>query len=234
MIVLGIDTSTSQTSVALGSEQGTIAAAFLSTGQSHHEAVTPAVDHITRWSGTPLSHIGGVAVCIGPGLFTGLRVGIQTGKSIAQVLSVPMVALTSLDVLAFAVRYTRRVICAAVDARRHEVFFALYRPAPGGVTRTTEYMVGTPATLAAELEARAEDVLLVGDGAMRYRRELESVGSHVDFASPALAYPNAAALVELSIPRFHREEFDRVADVVPLYLRKSDAEIAWDKRARTG
>jgi tRNA threonylcarbamoyladenosine biosynthesis protein TsaB len=95
-------------------------------------------------------------------------------------------------------------------------------------------MVGTPAKLAAELEARADDVLLVGDGAMRYRRELESVGSLVEFASPALAYPNAAALVELSIPRFHREEFDRVADVVPLYLRKSDAEIAWDKRARTG
>src|SRR5207249_2407784 len=133
MIVLGIDTSTSQTSVALGTERGTLAAAFLSTGQSHHEAVTPAVDHITRWSGTSISHIGGVAVCIGPGLFTGLRVGIQTGKSIAQVLSLPMVAL-----------------------------------------------------------------------------------------------------VELSIPRFHREEFDRVADVVPLYLRKSDAEIAWDKRARTG
>jgi tRNA threonylcarbamoyladenosine biosynthesis protein TsaB len=234
MIVLGIDTSTSQTSVALGSERGTLAAAFLSTGQSHHEAVTPTVDHITRWSGTSLSHIGGVAVCIGPGLFTGLRVGIQTGKSIAQVLSIPMVALTSLDVLAFAVRYTRRVIGAVVDARRQEVFFALYRPAPGGVTRTTEYMVGTPAKLAAELEARADDVLLVGDGAMRYRRELESVGSHVEFASPALAFPNAAALVELSIPRFHREEFDRVADVVPLYLRKSDAEIAWDKRARTG
>ncbi len=234
MIVLGIETSTSQTSIAIGSEQGTIASTLLSTGHSHHEVVAPAIDHITRWSGTPLSHLGGVAVGIGPGLFTGIRVGVQTGKAVAQVLSLPIVGLTSLDVLAFAVRYTRRVIAAVVDARRGEVFFALYRPAPGGVTRTTEYMVGTPAKLAAELEARADEVLLVGDGAMRYRRELESVGSLVEFASPALAYPNAAALVELSIPRFHREEFDRVADVVPLYLRKSDAEIAWDKRARTG
>ena len=234
MIVLGIETSTSQTSVAIGSERGTVASALLSTGASHHEAVTPAIDHITRWSGTSLSHVGGVAVGIGPGLFTGLRVGVQTAKAIAQVLSVPMVGLTSLDVLAFAVRYTRRVIGAVVDARRGEVFFALYRPAPGGVTRATEYMVGSPARLAGELEALPHDVLLVGDGAMRYRRQLESVGSFVEFASPALGYPHAASLVELSIPRFHREEFDRVADVVPLYLRKSDAEIAWNKRARTG
>ena len=79
-----------------------------------------------------------------------------------------------------------------------------------------------------------EEVLLVGDGAGRYRRELEAAGGHVEFASPALGYPHADELVELSIPRFHREEFDRVANVVPLYLRKSDAEIAWDQRARTG
>jgi len=234
VIVLGIETSTPQTSVALGTERGTIASTLLSAGHSHHEVVVPAVDHITRWSNTDLSQLGGIAVGIGPGLFTGLRVGVQTAKTMAQVLSVPIVALTSLDVLAFAVRYTRRDIGAVVDARRGEVFFALYRPAPGGVTRTTDYMVGTPAKLAAELEASAHEVLLVGDGAMRYRRELESVGSFVEFASPALGYPHASALVELSIPRFHREEFDRVADVLPLYLRKSDAEIAWDKRARAG
>jgi tRNA A37 threonylcarbamoyladenosine modification protein TsaB len=66
-----------------------------------------------------------------------------------------------------------------------------------------------------------------------YRRELEEAGSHVEVATAAYAHPSAAALVELAIPRFQREEFDRAYDLTPLYIRKSDAEIAWDQR-RTG
>jgi tRNA threonylcarbamoyladenosine biosynthesis protein TsaB len=95
-------------------------------------------------------------------------------------------------------------------------------------------MVYSPDALVAELEARGEEVVLVGDGAIRYRRELATLGGQVEFASPSLAYPQAASLVELSIPRLEREEFDRTFEVLPLYLRKSDAEIAWDKRARAG
>ena len=234
MIVLGVDTSTPQTTVALGTETGPLASMLLSTGRPQHDIVVPAIDHILRWSETPLSSVGGIAVGIGPGLFTGLRVGVQTAKTLAQVLGVPVVGLASLDVLAFPLRHTRRWICSVVDARRKEVFFALYRPTPGGVERASAFMVGTPANLVAEVEALGREVLLVGDGAIRYRRDLETLGRSVDFASVDLSHPHAAALVELSIPRFMREEFDRSADVVPLYLRKSDAEIAWHKRARTG
>jgi tRNA threonylcarbamoyladenosine biosynthesis protein TsaB len=234
VIVLGIETSTPQTTVALGTENGPVASMLLSTGRPQHDVVIPAIDHILRWSGTPVSSVGGIGVGRGPGLFTGLRVGVQTAKTLSQVLRVPVVGLASLDVLAFALRHSRRWICSVIDARRGEVFFCVYRPVPGGLTRASEFMVGTPSKLVAELEALAREILLVGDGALRYRRELEGLGTSVDFASADLSYPHAAALVELSIPRFMREEFDRTADVVPLYLRKSDAEIAWDKRARTG
>ncbi|MFL5796349.1 MAG: tRNA (adenosine(37)-N6)-threonylcarbamoyltransferase complex dimerization subunit type 1 TsaB [Actinomycetota bacterium] len=234
MIVLGIETSTPQTTVALGTERGTMASMLLSIGRSRHEIVIPAVQHVLEWSGTELGAVGGIAVGIGPGLFTGLRVGVQTAKSLAQVLQVPIVGLASLDVLALGVRYTNRSICSVIDARRSEVFFCFYRPMPGGIVPTSEFRVAAPDHLAAELEAHRDDVLLVGDGAVRYRRELADAGAHVEFASPALGYPHAEGLVELSIPRFLREEFDRVADVVPRYLRKSDAEIAWDNRARTG
>jgi len=173
-----------------------------------------------------------VAVGLGPGLFTGLRVGIEAGKALAQVLHVPIVAIPSLDVLAFGVRYTRRLIAAVIDARRGEVFFAFYRSVPGGVMREGEYHVAPPDHLVAELQAAGEDVLLVGNGAILYRRRFAEVGPGVEFASPALAYPRASSLVELSVPRFLREETDRLFDVVPMYLRKSDAEIAWDQRAR--
>lgn len=234
MLVLGIETSTPQTSVALGTEQGIIAGTVLSMGRPGDETVMPAITHLLQWSEVPLSSVGGIAVGLGPGLFTGMRVGITTAKTLAQVLSVPVVGLASLDVVAFSVRYCRRSICAVIDAKRGEVFYAFYRPVPGGVARETEFLVDRPEGLSAELEARPEDVLLVGNGALVYRRHLEQAGNHVEFASAAYSFPAATALVELSIPRFEREEFDRLYDVQPFYVRKSDAEIAWDKRRRAG
>ena len=230
MIVLGIETSTPQTAVALGTDREIIASTRLSAGRTHHEAVIPALEQILRWTNTPLTSIGGVAVGIGPGLFTGLRVGVEIGKSLAQSLRIPIVGIPSLDVLAFSVRHSRRPIGAAIDARRGEIFACVYRPVPGGVAREGEFMVVSPERFTAELEALGEEVLLVGNGATLYREQFEKLGAQIEFASIAQAHPEATSLVELAVPRFHREEFDRLYDVVPLYLRKSDAEIAWDRR----
>ena len=230
MIVIGIDTSTAVTSVALG-DQGRILAAASFAGVRKHDDVVPAVEQLLAWTGQELAHVGGVAVGLGPGLYTGLRVGVAAGKALAQVLKVPIVGIASLDVLAFGVHQTPRTVIAVMDARRKEVFFARYRTVHGGVMREGEYRVATPAALAAELEAAREEVLLVGDGAILYRNELE-VSGRVEVAPAPFARPWASALVTLAAPRFIREETDRLQDVVPLYLRKTDAEIAWDQRAR--
>ena len=234
MLVLGIETSTEQTAVAIGTEQGIVAAAMLTAGRPGDEVVVPAVEHLLAWSGASLASVGGIAVGLGPGLFTGMRVGIATAKSLAQALRVPIVGMASLDLVAFSVGSVRTLICAALDAKRGELFYAFYLPVPGGIARQTEFEVGSPAHLTAELEARREDILMVGNGALAYRRELEEAGSHVGFASPAHAFPAATALVELSIPRLAREDFDRLYDLKPFYVRKSDAQIAWDRSRRAG
>jgi tRNA threonylcarbamoyladenosine biosynthesis protein TsaB len=231
VIVLGIETSTPQTSVALGSQTEILAATQL-TGRARQDAVIPALQHLLDWSGLELSAVGGVAVGLGPGLFTGLRVGVEAGKSLAQVLNVPILGIPSLDALAFGVRHTSRTIGAVIDARRGEVFYAFYRTLPGGILREGEYHVAPPDHLAADLQALGREVLLAGNGAILYRRQLEGVGGRVEFASAASAHPQAQALIELAAPRLLREEHDRLFDVVPLYLRKSDAEIAWDQRRR--
>jgi tRNA threonylcarbamoyladenosine biosynthesis protein TsaB len=233
VIVVGIDTCTTETSVALGTEGGTIASARLGGGTPHHELVVPTIEQLLRWSEVPLEAIGGVAVGLGPGLFTGMRVGIAIARTFAQALRAPIIGIPSLDLLAFPARYARRLVCAAIDARRGEVFYALYRPVPGGMARQTEFEVGPPARLRSELEAAGEDILLVGNGALVHRRALEAAGARVEFASATSAYPSAEALVELAVPRFLREEHDRLYEVRPIYVRKSDAEIAWDRRTRT-
>jgi len=231
VIVLGIETATPQTSVALGTEIEILGAVSVSADRGHQEVLAPAIQRLVEWTGVELSTIGGVAVGTGPGLFTGLRVGVATAKTLSQVLMVPILGLSSLDALAFGVRHARRLIAAVIDARRKEVFYAIYRPVPGGVARESDYQVASPEHLAADLQARGDEVLLVGNGAILYRKQLEELGKGVDFASPALGSPHASALVELSVPRLLREDFERPYDVVPLYLRKSDAEIAWDQRA---
>jgi tRNA threonylcarbamoyladenosine biosynthesis protein TsaB len=231
VIVLGIDTATDRTSIALGSETGPIADARFA-GPRKHDEVVPAIEQLLRWAGLELEQLGGVAVGLGPGRYTGLRVGVEVAKTLAQVSHLPIVGIPSLDVLAFGVRTSRRLIGAVLDARRGEVFVGFYRSVPGGVVREGEHDVVAPDALAAELEARAEDVLLVGDGAILYRDVLARAGGRAAFAPGALAYPWAAALVEVAVPRFIREATDRLTDVVPLYLRKTDAEIAWDHRAR--
>ncbi len=231
MLVLAIETSTSQATVTLGSDHGVHAGALVSSSGAQGEIVASAVEQLLEWSGNRLSQLAGVAVGLGPGLFTGLRIGVATARTLAQVLRIPIVGIGSLDVLAFSVRYSRRRIGAVIDAKRGEVFYAFYRPVPGGVARETDYGVGPPSRLVADLEASREDTLLVGGGALRYRDELDDVGAGVEFGSGSTAFPVAESLLELALPRFYREESSRVEDIVPIYLRKSDAEIDWSRRA---
>ena len=101
MIVLGIETSTPQTSVAIGTEQEIVGHVALS-GPTRRDVVIQALDHLVRYTGIELEAIGGIAVGLGPGLFTGLRVGVVAGKTLAQVLGVPIVGIPSLDALARA------------------------------------------------------------------------------------------------------------------------------------
>ncbi len=231
MIVLGIDTSTNHASIAIGTEEQILGATHFA-GPRRQDPLIPAIERLLDWTGVRLPQIGGIAVGLGPGLYTGLRVGVEAAKSLAQVLKVPIVGISSLDILAFGARTTRRLIGAVLDARRGEVFAGMYRSVPGGVIRVGDSRVDRPEALAAELLATPEDVLLVGNGAILYRQELEQAGPRVAFAPVALSTPLASALVEVAVPRFIREETDRPTDVVPMYLRKSDAEIAWDHRDR--
>lgn len=228
MLVLGIETSTPHSSVCLGTERGLLASAALARGQAHGEFVVPALRFCLRQAGVAIGDVAGVAVSLGPGLYTGMRVGIATAQTLAHARGLPVVGLASLDLLAFAVRHVRRPVCAALDARRGELCWAFYRSAPGGVQRVTEYRLGPPSKLAGEIEAHPDDVLAVGDGAVAQQALLESAGAQV--ASRARAYPSAADLVELALPRFIREETQRPEELVPIYLRNADARIGWRNR----
>lgn len=230
MLILGIETSTPHSSVCLATADGVVASASLGAGRRHGEFVTPAVRFCLEQAELSVDDLTGVVAGIGPGLYTGLRVGLVTARTFAASLRLPMVGLSGLDVLAFQVRHVRRLICATIDARRGEVFWCFYRSVPGGVQRATDLRVGGPQTLAAEIEGAGEECLVVGDAALRFADELGATDASLGGAGTS--WPQAAHLVELAVPRFVREETCRPEEVQPIYLRVAEARIGWETRGR--
>jgi tRNA threonylcarbamoyladenosine biosynthesis protein TsaB len=230
MLILGVETATQQVGCAIGGHEGVLASFHAARGRRHAETLVPAIDFVRQHARIDLGEISAVAVDLGPGLFTGLRVGIATAKAIAHALRVPMVGVPSLDLLAFPVRFSTRLVAAVVDARRGEVFWAFYRQVPGGVQRVTPHQVGDPDDLASELLASGDDCLLVGDGARRYADRFEDA-ARIELGDQGLSHPSADSLVQLAHARALREEFVNPWELEPLYLRRPDAEINWQTRA---
>jgi len=226
VLILGIETATIGVGCAIGGQQGVLASFHAAHKRRHVETLVPAIQFMCRQAGVDLAEVAVVAVDVGPGLFSGLRVGVATAKALAQALRIPTIGVSSLDLLAFPVRYTNRLIVPAIDARRGELFYAFYRQVPGGAQRLSAYQVGSAEDLASELLAGNEDCLVVGDGALRYPEILTEV-SGCEAGDATSAHPSAAALVELARARALREEFVAPWELQPLYLRKSDAEINW-------
>jgi tRNA threonylcarbamoyladenosine biosynthesis protein TsaB len=229
VLILGLESATAEVGCAIGGHEGVLASSHSARGKRHAENLTPAIEFVCRQARVELSEISCVAVDNGPGLFTGLRVGVASGKAIAQALRVPMISVSSLDLLAFPLRFTDRRIATVIDARRNEVFWAFYRQVPGGIQRISEPAVGSADELAAELQAQPGDTLLAGDGAVRYA-EVLTRRPGIEVAGGDHAYPSARSLVQLAHAKALREDWVRPEQIELLYLRKPDAEINWSVR----
>lgn len=222
-MLLGIETAAELVGVALADETGARAGFFVRGERRHAEALAPAIAHLLDQAGASLADVGAVAVDVGPGLFTGLRVGVATAQGLAQGLGVGVVEVTSVSVLARGA-YDGGwdgPVAAVVDARRGEVFCARY---DGPTTEVEPPRRWAPERLGAAL-AGVERLLVVGTGAHRYGDAF----SHLRVAG--LANPSPRALVGVAA--------DKVAgglrpvppaEVRPVYLRDADARINWAQR----
>jgi tRNA threonylcarbamoyladenosine biosynthesis protein TsaB len=251
--LLAIESATDMVGVALVHDDGGSAERIHVGGRAHAELLAPAIEEVCAVSGCTVADVDTIAVDVGPGLFTGLRVGVATAKALAQALGIGVVAVTSLDVLASAAagRASRpHPVVSVVDARRGEVFAASYRFEQPEESIDTGAPVGGPVDPAsvrhdrlepispevlsawlAELGAGAGRVTVVGDGAVRYR-QLLSGHPWIDLdLAEELAYPPPLALAALARLRLDRGSPTVPADVlVPEYRRPADARINWEQR----
>jgi tRNA threonylcarbamoyladenosine biosynthesis protein TsaB len=230
-VVLAIDTATPQVSVALAGPAGTLASIHVAGGRRHGELLAPAIAEVCRLAGTPLAAVAGVAVDVGPGLFTGLRVGVATAQALVSALGVPGLGLTSVEILAAAHGHQQRPVVAVVDARRSEVFWASFRPGPTGPVQAAPAAVATAEAVASAVGAMGQSALVVGDGAVRYRGAFASLPG-VEVAGAEDAHPSAAVAARLALPRLTGGDGAGAGagPIEPLYLRAPDVRVGWARR----
>jgi tRNA threonylcarbamoyladenosine biosynthesis protein TsaB len=234
MNLLAIDTATDAVSVAVHDGEHVVAAAVARGERRHAELLAPMIVEVVARGGTTLGEIGAIAVDVGPGLFTGMRVGITAAKALAEVLEVPVVPVVSLDAVAHGVAGTdMEIIASVLDARRGEVYWSLYR-APD-VMRLTDARVGTPEECIADITARGQSVAVVGAG---YERHREIFVELLRRAVPLQAFggppePLAEVIAAIGHTRAMRQDTCGVDAVLPVYLRAPDAAINWATRNST-
>ena len=226
MLILGIESATARVGCALADDEGGRASVQATRDRNHAELLVPQIQAACSHADVALRDLAAVAVDVGPGLYTGLRVGVATAVTLAHALRVPVVAAQSLDLIAYRMRHTGRLVAAMIDARRGEVFHARYRCVPGGVQRVSEPAVGPPDHVASQIMAESDEILLVGDGAVRYSSMFEGLRG-VEVADRGFAHPSAESLVLLAHSMAEREQFVRPDEIRPSYLRDPDAQ-AWN------
>ena len=218
MIVLGIETATAQVGIALVDGDGPVATFTATRDRRHAETLVPAIRQLADTTGVSLDDVDGIAVDVGPGLFTGLRVGLATASTLGFALDVPVVGVSSLDVLARSattVMAVAGVDCTAVvDARRGELFVRRF----GIDGPVDEPRVAAPDEVISGLYAGH---LVVGDGAHRHRDAFEAAGAVVvGDAWPSPVEVGLAGRELLQTPAPWPEP-------APLYLRRPDAVANW-------
>ncbi len=227
-LILSLDTATKCSTVAL--TRGTLmdgevlATISLSSSITHSRRLISAVERLFLDTETVWSDITAIAVGMGPGSFTGLRIGMTTAKGFAAAGDKKLVGVCTLDALA-AMCVTDKTILAVIDARKKQVYTAAYRHDNNGVLkRVEEVKVISPEQVAKETR---EDVVMVGDAVVTYGSLWqEKLGERVTFAPAQLHAPAASAIGLLCGKNLQEGRFLDIATAVPIYVRASDAELS--------
>jgi tRNA threonylcarbamoyladenosine biosynthesis protein TsaB len=223
MKILAVDTATQSCGVAIIDNGALLIEITTGIKQTHSKHLLDLINTAMEMAGLAISGVDGFAVTVGPGSFTGLRIGISTVKGLAFANGKPVIGISSLDALAWQCAQGDGIICAMLDARRQEVYFCRYRFRHGELKKESTEQV---ASAREALRGICEPCVFVGNGAQIYHEiilaELAELGL---FASPSQHTIRASSIAYLSVNRFDQHETDNIASLVPRYIRKSDAML---------
>lgn len=225
MKILAIESATAQSGVVLSEGRAVVAEVSRVNRTGHAGFLVPAIEFCFDQAGWLPHDLDAIVVDLGPGLYTGIRVGIATAQGMASSLGIPAVGGISLDTLALDAATGHRHVYSVVDVRRGEVAVAAYQPVPGGVVRDGPPSLMTPDELRATLMSDPGNLLVVGDIPALGDETL--AGLHrVKVGKPR--YPTARALLEVGLSQLERDSYPSEL-LTPMYLREPDVTLNWSK-----
>jgi tRNA threonylcarbamoyladenosine biosynthesis protein TsaB len=222
MRLLAIDTSTASCAVALFENGRLLFESIYTAGKTHSRHLMTMIDQglaACRWV---LKDVDGFAVTRGPGTFTGLRIGISTIKGLAAATGKPVVGISSLAALAYPLSVQDDPVVPMIDARRGEVYWAVFQQGSVDVDAAGEVSVCAPETVSRKLPP---DAVLIGSGAQLYRELFVERCPQIRFAGDPLHIIRASSVGLLALERLGRNDVDHLHRLIPEYIRKSDAQI---------
>jgi tRNA threonylcarbamoyladenosine biosynthesis protein TsaB len=230
MRILAVDTATKSCSIAVTEKQTVLAELTNTNGRTHSIHLLDMIHAVIQTAGLTVAALDGFAVTKGPGSFTGLRIGISTIKGLAMAVNKPVVGISSLETLAQQAGSgsDSDLICPLIDARKGEVYFAAYRFSADGLKIEKKEMVSAPDEVVKDI---CEPCIFVGSGAILYRElTADKLGDFARFAAQSQHTIRASTVARLSLKRFEDGHIGEVAELVPHYIRKSDAELNLGKK----
>ena len=231
MYILGIESSTKTGSVAVVSDDGVIGQYSLNIEVTHSERLMATVDRVLKDTGLRIADIDGFAIAIGPGSFTGLRIGLATVKGLALATNKPLAAVPTLQALAWNLPYSAYPICPLLDARKNEVYAAMYRFEGTALVHLMAEAVITLSQLADRISGKT---LFTGEASHLFRDNIEKIfGDRALFAPPSATLPSAATVAEIGLTMIRSGKQADPDSLTPMYIRRPEAEVVWEKRTRS-
>ncbi len=232
MYVLGIESATPVAGVAVAYRDRILAERLINNRKTHSGHLLPMIKAVIGEAGIAPGDIGGIAVSSGPGSFTGLRIGMSTAKTLAQVWRVPVVGVSTLDALVHPLAGLANLVCPLLNARKNEVYTSVYDVAGGELNNLTGFKALKPGDLAALLGQWPDRaVTFLGDGVDEYRESMSLLlGKRAFFAPVAAGHPRGASVADLGRIKLERGEGVDPLALLPNYVRLSEAEVKWQQK----
>ena len=233
MKILGIDSSGLVASVAVIEDDNLLGEFTMNYKKTHSQTLLPMLDELAKMIELDLNTIDAIAVSGGPGSFTGLRIGSATAKGLGLALNKPLIHIPTVDALAYNLCGHQDMVCPLMDARRNQVYTALYKWEEDGIVRLTDHLAIDLDEHLESLKERTEKVIFLGDGAPLFKAHIvEVLGDRALFAPSFANLQHASVLAELASKLYEEGKAEDPSTFVPMYLRKSQAEREKEERER--
>ena len=232
MKVLGLDTSSNATSIAVIEDNKLICEYTVNTKTTHSQKLMPMIENMLKISEINVNDMDIIAICQGPGSFTGLRIGMATAKALSHVNNLPIVGVNSLELLAGNMDLSDKKICSILDAQRTQVYMGQYKFENNKLVEIKSVDVVEIDELLEELKSSNEEWILVGEAVYKYEDKIKEI-QNIYLPAPSHNVNKASSLCTIAMNKYNQniDVYDCYT-INPVYIRKSQAEVQYDEKMK--